>query len=219
MSSIRSHFENELKELQQDLLNLCERSISALEMAFASLIEKDMAKAQEVIDKDIEINKMEEIINDKAISIITRQQPVATDLRRIAAIIKAASDMERVADYGVNIAKEAKNIGQDSFVTSVELLEDMSVKSVMMLRQMVEAFVEENTTKAREIARMDDQIDEMYENMIRHLMQLSSVQPNKISQITNLAFISRYIERSADHATNIAEHLIYLKKGLRADLN
>lgn len=219
MVSVRGHYENELKELQQDLIKLCERSAEALEKAFTALIEKDSIKAQEVIDHDKEINKMEEEINDKAISIVTRQQPVATDLRRITVIIKAAADMERVADYGVNIAKEANRIGQEPFITSVELLEDMSTKSVKMLRQMIEAFVEENTKKGREIAEMDDQIDEMYGSMISHLMQLSSVHPDKISQITNLAFIARYIERSADHVTNIAEHLIYLKKGLRTDLN
>lgn len=219
MTSVRGRYDNEIKELQQDLVTLCERSILALETAFAAFVEKDVEKAKEVIAADPEINKMEELIDDKAISIITRQQPVATDLRRIAVIMKAASDMERIADHAVNISKVTVRIGNEPFITSIELMEDMHLKMTMMVRQIVEAFVEENVEKAKELAAKDDQIDEMYGNIIRHLIQISSVHPNPSSQITNLAFVARFIERSADHATNIAEHLIYLKKGIRADLN
>src|SRR5690606_1950336 len=127
---------------------------------------------------------------------------VAKDLRRLVVLLKAASDMERVGDYAVNIAKETIRIGKIQFITSVELIEDMFLKTSSMLNQVVDAFVEENTTKAREVADFDDQIDEMYGNMISHLMKLSSVRPENISQITNLAFICRYIERCADLATN-----------------
>nr|WP_106779887.1 phosphate signaling complex protein PhoU [Lysinibacillus timonensis] len=216
---VRERFEHELDAVQKDLLKLCDQSIERLETSFRAFIEKDLDTAKDIVQRDSEINRIEEAINDRVILIMTRQQPVATDLRRLIVLLKAAADMERVGDYAVNIAKEALRIGSEQFITSVELIEDMCLKATQMLRQIVEAFVEENTTKAKEVAEFDDQVDEMYGNMIRHLMKLSSVKPENISQITNLAFICRYIERCADHATNIAEYLLYLKKGQRFDLN
>lgn len=216
---VRERFDHEIDEVQKELLKLCNRSIEALEASFNAFIQKDLDASREIIERDVEINRMEEVINDRVIKLMTRQQPVATDLRRLVVLLKAAADMERVGDYAVNIAKETLHIGKVSFITSVELMEDMCFKTTMMLRQIVEAFIEENMTKAKEIAEFDDQIDEMYGSIITHLMRLSSVSPESISQITYLAFVCRYIERCADHATNIAEYLLYLKKGQRYDLN
>lgn len=217
--SARERFDHEIQALQNDFIELSNRSIETLENSFEALFQKDLELAHQVIIQDVEINRMEEAINDRVIKLMTRQQPVATDLRRLIVLLKAASDMERVGDHAVNIAKEAIRIGNDHFITSVELLEDMCYKSTEMLRQVVEAFKEENMSKAKVIAEYDDEIDEMYGNMIKHLMQLSSVVPENISQITYLSFICRFVERCADHATNIAEYLLYLKKGQRFDLN
>ncbi|MDM5334506.1 phosphate signaling complex protein PhoU [Ureibacillus composti] len=216
---VRGRYEHDIEDVQNELIKLCKLSISQLDLTFKSFIDKDIKLAREIINKDTEINHLEELINDRVILIMTRQQPVAKDLRRLVVLLKAASDMERVGDYAVNIAKETIRIGDANFITSVELIEDMFLKTSAMLNQVVEAFVEENTTKAKEVADFDDQIDEMYGSMITQLMKLSSVRPENISQITNLAFICRFIERCADLATNIAEYLFYLKKGQRFDLN
>lgn len=215
----RERFQAEMVSVQQDFLKLCDLSIGRLEEAFAALINKNVEAAEDIVKRDSEINHAEEDINDRVILLLTRQQPVATDLRRLVVLLKAAADMERVGDYAVNIAKETIHIGNDPFVTSIELLEDMCTKSTQMLRQIVQAFVDENTTKAKELAELDDQIDEMYGNMIKHLLRLTSIKPESIAQITYLSFICRYIERCADLATNLAEYLLYLKKGQRIDLN
>jgi len=217
--SVRERFQAEIQSVQKEFLTLCDQSISRLEEAFTALIKKDIDSAQQIVNRDSEINRFEEAINDKVILLLTRQQPVATDLRRLIVLLKAASDMERVGDYAVNIAKETIHIGKEPFITSVEMLEDMCFKASQMLREIVQAFVEENTTKARELAELDDQVDEMYGDIIQHLMKLSSVKPESVAQITYLSFICRYIERCADLATNIAEYLLYLKKGQRFDLN
>lgn len=216
---VRGRYEHDIEDVQNELIKLCKLSISQLDLTFKAFIDRDLELAREIISKDTEINHLEELINDRVILIMTRQQPVAKDLRRLVVLLKAASDMERVGDYAVNIAKETIRIGDTRFITSVELIEDMFLKTSAMLNQVVEAFVEENTTKAKEVADFDDQIDEMYGSMITQLMKLSSVLPENISQITNLAFICRFIERCADLATNIAEYLFYLKKGQRFDLN
>jgi phosphate transport system protein len=215
----RERFDHEIEAVQSDLLKLSKLSIDALETSFTALVEKDLDKAKGVIERDLVINKLEEEINDRVIKLMTRQQPVAKDLRRLVVLLKAASDLERVGDYAVNIAKESLHIGKERFITSIELLEDMCYKTAQMLKHVIEAFVEENMSKAKEVAEYDNQIDQMYGNMITHLMRLSSVAPQSTSQITYLSFVCRYIERCADHATNIAEYLLYLKKGQRIDLN
>lgn len=219
MMAVRERFEHDMKTVQEDLLDLCNKSINALEVSFKAFLNKDIDTALSVIDNDIHANRLEELINDRVILLIAKQQPVATDLRRLMTIVKAASDMERVGDYAVNIAKETIRIGKDDFITTVDILQEMCGKTVSMLRQIADAFIHENTAQAKEIAELDDQIDSLYGQAITHFMQLSSKQPENISQIMYLSFISRYLERSADHATNIAEHLFYLVKGQHYELN
>ena len=216
---VREQFDNDLESVKQELLELSVKSIDAFGLAFKAFVEKDIDLALEVIEKDAEINRLEEAINDRVILLIAKQQPVATDLRRLMVTVKAAADMERVGDYAVNIAKETIRIGEEPFITPIETLEDMHFRTTLMLRQIVQAFIEENTAKAKEIADLDDQVDELYGDTVGNLLRLSSIQTENLAQITYLSFIARHIERCADHATNIAEHLFYLVKGQRYELN
>ena len=215
---VRERFEHDLISVQQDLMELCDKSIFALDLSFKAFMEKDIDLALEVIEADLHINRLEEMINDRVILLIAKQQPVATDLRRLMVVIKAAADMERVGDYAVNIAKETIRIGREPFITEVTEIEEMCILTTSMLRQIVEAFIEENTSKAKQIADLDDQIDALYGQIISRLMALT-VTKGHIAQLTYLSFICRYIERCADHATNIAEHLFYLVKGQHYELN
>lgn len=215
---IRERFEQDLIAVQQDLMELCDLSIHALQESFKAFLKKDIDLALQVIDTDPKINRLEELINDRVILLIAKQQPVATDLRRLIVIIKAASDMERIGDHAVNIAKESIRIGNAPFVTSVEPIEEMFHKTILMLRQIVDAFIEENTIKAKEIANLDDEVDELTGNTLSNLMKLS-VSNEHVAQVTSLSYVCRCIERAADHATNIAEHLFYLVKGKHYELN
>ncbi|WP_339171940.1 phosphate signaling complex protein PhoU [Solibacillus sp. FSL R5-0691] len=215
---IRERFEHDLMTVQQDLMELCDLSIHSLQESFKAFLKKDIDLALQVIDTDPKINRLEEIINDRVILLIAKQQPVATDLRRLIVVIKAASDMERIGDHAVNIAKESIRIGKEPFVTSVEPIEEMFHKTILMLRQIVDAFIEENTTKAKEIANLDDEVDELTGNTLSNLMKLS-VSNEHVAQVTSLSYVCRCIERAADHATNIAEHLFYLVKGKHYELN
>lgn len=215
---IRERFEHDLIAVQQDLMELCDLSIHALQESFKAFLKKDIDLALQVIDTDPKINRLEEIINDRVILLIAKQQPVATDLRRLIVVIKAASDMERIGDHAVNIAKESIRIGKAPFVTSVEPIEEMFHKTILMLRQIVDAFIEENTIKAKEIAKLDDEVDELTGNTLSNLMKLS-ISNEHVAQVTSLSYVCRCIERAADHATNIAEHLFYLVKGKHYELN
>lgn len=217
--SVRERFELDIQAVQDQLLELCEASISALEKAFLSLKEQNVDLALAVIDNDKKINLMEEMINDRIILLIAKQQPVARDLRHLMVILKAASDMERVADYAVNIAKDAIRISTESQTFPLTNLETMWHKSLEMLRNIVEAFVNSDTIAAKEIADLDDYIDDLYGATVELLLRTGSERPEAIKEITHLSFICRYLERTADHATNIAEHLFYLVKGQHFDLN
>jgi len=158
---VRERFEQELKDVQAQFITIANRSIDALKIAFTALIEQDLEKALKILEDDLDINRLEEEINDQVILMIAKQQPVATDLRRLMVLVKAASDMERVGDYAVNIAKEAIRIGKEPIVFPLTNLQTMCDKTVEMLENIIKAFTEENTVRAKEIAELDDYVDDL----------------------------------------------------------
>lgn len=217
--SIREQFEQELIHVQQQFMVLCDLSAQALQHAGEAFSKRNTDLALRIIEQDKHINRLEEEINDRVILLITKQQPMAKDLRRLVVLIKAASDMERIGDYAVNIAKQTIRIGNRDFVTSIEPIEQMFALTSTMLRNISDAFIEENIQKATEFADYDDEVDTLYANTLQNYMKVTAVAPESTSQITHLSFICMYLERCADHTTNLAEHLIYLIKGAHLELN
>lgn len=217
--SVREKFDYELNSAQEQLILLSNMAVNALTKAVNALAAHDIDAALQVIEDDSDINQLEEEINDRVILLIAKQSPVATDLRRLVVIIKVATDMERVGDYAVNIAKETIRIGKEELLSPISEIQEMHRLATAMLMQVIEAFVDEDIVKAKEIAELDDQVDTLYGEVINKLMVAGAQNPDKISQITQLAFVCRYMERSADHATNIAEQLFYLVRGRHYDLN
>lgn len=217
--NVRERFELALMGIQHQLTELSDLSIEALEQAFTALENRDLELALNVIEDDMHINRLEEMINDQAILLITRQQPVAKDLRQLMVIVKAASDMERVADYAVDIAKETIRIGENAPTVDLTRLRDMHQKTITMLRSSVEAFVERDMIKAKDVAQLDDEVDELYGVTVRELLELSVADSSCIKVVSHLSFVSRFLERCADHSTNICEHLFYLVKGEHYELN
>lgn len=215
----REKFDADLNQVQSLLLDLSNTAIDALNNSMNFLFEKDIEGALSVIENDEHINRMEEEINDRVILLIAKQQPVATDLRRLMVLVKIAADMERIGDYACNIAKETIRIGKDEHIEPIGMLEEMRVKTIKMLKQVLDAFTTENMEEAKSIAKLDDEVDEMYGHIIRTLLTAGINNPAQLSQVTQLSFVCRYLERSADHATNIAERLLYLLKGKHYELN
>lgn len=216
---VRERFEHDMQEVQKQFVDIATSSIQALKTAFEALLEQDLEKSLKILEDDLIINRLEEEINDRVILLIAKQQPVATDLRRLMVLVKAASDMERVGDYAVNIAKETIRIGKDPLIFPTTNLQTMCNKTVEMLENIITAFTEEDTVSAKEIAELDDYVDDLYGATVTLLLRAGAENPAHIHQITHLTFVCRYLERSADHATNIAEHLFYLVKGKHYELN
>ncbi|HET7627819.1 MAG TPA: phosphate signaling complex protein PhoU [Bacillales bacterium] len=215
----RENFQAELVQLKKSLLAFGHASESAAKKAMQALIKQDIESSLEVIENDTKINAQEEDINDRAIWMIAKQQPVASDLRRIIVAIKISTDLERVGDLAVNIAKSTIRIGEKPFIKPLKDIPEMGEIAFGMLADGLKAYVEENAELARKLAETDDQVDMMYGRLIKELLELASQQPDMMPQITQLSFICRYIERIADHSTNIAENVIYLVKGKHYELN
>lgn len=217
--SVREKFDTELHSTQDQLIQLSTMAVKALGKSIDALLNHDVDAALQVIEDDIHINRLEEELNDRVILLIAKQSPVATDLRRLIVMIKVATDMERVGDYAVNIAKDTIRLGKEEHVPVIKQIEKMHRLAATMLMKVIEAFVEEDVAKAKEIADLDDQVDALYGEVLTQLMLAGGENPAQISQVTQLAFIGRYMERAADHATNIAEQLFYLVRGRHYDLN
>lgn len=215
----REKFNAELQKVQDLLLELSNTAINTLDQSMDYLLGNNIEGALTVINNDVHINHMEEEINDRVILLIAKQQPVATDLRRLMVLVKIASDMERIGDYAVNIAKETIRIGKDEHIAPIHLLDEMRVKTISMLKQILDAFIHENMDDAKKIAKQDDEVDELYGHAIRTFLNVGVEKPEQLSQVTQLSFVCRYLERSADHATNLAERLLYLLKGKHYELN
>lgn len=214
---VREKFESGLKELQSKLTELGEFAISALNKSVEALETKNIEKALEIIDHDAKADLMYEEINDFSILLIAKQAPVAIDLRRIIVGIKIATELERVADFAVNIAKATIRIGNQELVKPIVHIKQMLETTNKMLELSIQAFNEENTKLARQIAEMDDEVDALNSKTILELLEFSKSKPEYLMQISHLTFICRYLERAADHVTNIAENVFYLVKGRQFD--
>jgi phosphate transport system protein len=216
---VREKFNEELKDLQNKLIELGNFSIEALGKSINALETGNVELALKIMEDDSEADSMEEEINDVAILLITKQQPVAIDLRRIIVAIKIANDIERIADFAVNIAKATIRIGNEPLVKPIVHIHKMYEITSEMLRMALESFNEEDVIKAKQVAEMDDEVDTLYKQTIKDLLELNQKNQDFIPQIAQLSFVCRYLERSADHVTNIVEHVFYLVKGRRYDLN
>ncbi|WP_409297671.1 phosphate signaling complex protein PhoU [Peribacillus sp. SCS-26] len=213
---VREKFESELKELKGRLIQLGTVTSEALTQAFTALENQDIEAALEIIDDDVKINILEEEINDAAILLIAKQQPVASDLRTIIAAIKIAADLERMADFAVNIAKSTIRIGKEPFIKPLDHLKEMHGITIEMIDLAIQSYDTENLAEAKEVSEMDDRVDQLYGETIKSLLQRTN---ENMAQVTQLTFIARYLERTADHATNIAENIFFMVKGRHYDLN
>lgn len=217
--TIRERFDVDLHSLQDSIIELYNRTEIALNKSFEALNTRNIDLALQVFDEDRPIDRLEEEINDFAIMLITRQQPVATDLRRVIVSIKIASDLERLADYAVNIARVTIKIGEEELIKPLEHINQMFNYVMEMLHLAMESYKEEDVSKAKKVSELDDKIDDLYGIVIKDLLKLTPDNSDKLMQISQLSFLARYLERAGDHITNIGENTLYLVKGRHYALN
>ena len=216
---IRENFENNMTELQNKMKEMADATIEAMENAFVALEKQDIDLALTIIEEDSYIDNLEGEINQMAVWIIAKQQPVARDLRRIISMIKISSDIERIADFAVNTAKSTIKIGRTQSLLKQTSILAMKNKSIEMMKMAITAFVDENISLAKEVGELDDLVDQKnYENFTL-LKSLLVEHPELTDEIVELILINRFVERAADHITNMAESTAYFVKGELFDLN
>lgn len=216
---VRGKFEDELKALQGKLVQLVQFTDQALESSMEAFDTHNIDLALKIMEDDTIADILYEEINDFAILLIAKQQPVAIDLRRIIVSIKIATDVERIADFAVNIAKSTIRIGQEPHIKEVNRLKRMYQITSTMLKEALAAYQDEDLSKAKNVAELDDEVDALYGEIIKDLFALNNQKSENYDLIIQMLFINRYLERAADHITNIAEYVFYLIKGKHYDLN
>lgn len=217
----RERFDEELSQLQSQLIELNNFAKNAFETAFHALETRNVEEALKVMENDTKADILYEEIHDSAILLIAKQQPVATDLRQIITTLKISTDLERIADFAVNIAKSTIRLKDTNLDMSepINNIKRMYTVSMKMLEEGMNAFTTVDLKLAKEVAKMDDEVDDLYGKTIKMLFQINRDQPENINNVTQLLFICRFLERTADHITNIAENVFYLVKGKHYDLN
>lgn len=215
----RRDFDHSLEELRQLLRQMGEHVEHAVEDAVSALQSMDIEKAKSVVANDIMLNKMEEQIMEMGSKLIVTQQPVAKDLRRIIVAFKISSDLERMGDLAVDIAKVTMRLEGQKLIKPLIDIPKMQQYVNLMIRESLQSYLDENTDLAYKMAQDDDEVDRLYSQMIRELYTFMIDDPTTLQQSMSLTLVGRYIERIADHATNIGESAVYLVTGHRPDLN
>ncbi len=215
----RNHFDNELQELIKDMIKMSSIVEEALSDSINALKKQDIELADKVIALDDLVDSMELEIEDKCLKLIALQQPIAKDLRIIATALKIISDLERIADHAVDIAKITKRLSGEKYIKELIDLPRMAYIVTGMVKDSIDAYVRQDVEKAREVSKRDDEVDGLHSQIFRELLLLMMEDPRKINQSTYFLFISQSIERIADHVTNVCEWIIYAVTGEHVDLN
>ena len=216
---VRESFEKNLNDLQAKMVTMGDLASSAIEKAFEAYQTQNIEIALKVIQDDNYVDDLEIEINQFIIWLMAKEQPVARDLRRIIGLLKISSEIERIADFGVNIAKSTIKIGKSKSLLDLSGLEQMKDLSITMLQKALQSFLEGDMVLVKEVADLDDKVDDISGETYKIITNYLSEHPGETNELAQLLFINRYLERTADHITNIAESAAYLIKGQMYDLN
>jgi phosphate transport system protein len=206
-------FEDELRELRVKILKLGSLVEEAIGRSIESLRERDSALAQEVINQDARINTFDVEIDEECIRLLALRQPTAGDLRFITTAMKITTDLERMGDYAVDICERALELNQEPQLKPYMDIPRMAEIAQGMLRDVLEAFLNRNPALAYEVINRDDEVDQLTVQIFNELLLFMLKDNTTISRAIKITYISKYLERIADHATNIAEMVVYMTEG------
>jgi len=215
----RQVFGEELGALHQDILRMGVMVEEALRRAVESLVHKDGELAQAVVAGDAAINRKEQEIEDRCVVLIAREQPVATDLRKLVTSLKVVTQLERMGDHALHVAKGTLRLLPEAYMKPLIDIPRMAEIGIGMIRDALTACLDNDAEQAREVAQRDQQIDELHTQVMREVFTYMMENTSFISQSISLLFISRFLERIGDHVTNICEWVVYSATGERVELN
>jgi phosphate transport system protein len=203
-------FDEDLERLKQTLLKMAAKSEAMIDSSIQALVQRDLGLADEIVDQEEDVNRLQLEIDDRCFKLLALRQPMAHDLRFVIAAMKISSDLERIADQAVNIWENTKELLNFPELKPLIDIPRMAEISKGMVRESLDAFVESDAAKAREIVLRDDEVDALKDQVFRELLTYMISDPKTIQVALQLILVARHLERIADHATNICEDVVYL---------
>lgn len=207
------HMERDLERLRRSVVRMAAAVEEAIYQATAALQGRNAALARAVVEGDAEVDRLENEVQDECLKILALHQPVAVDLRRVSAILLISTDLERMGDLAVGIAERALSLPRANVPPLPDRFAEMTVRVTSMVRRALDAYVNRDTAAARGVIRTDDEVDQDNDAIIAGLIADMKTHPEWIETGLSLFSAVRHLERIADHATNIAEDVIYLVEG------
>ncbi len=206
-------FEKELEALKEKVLRLGSLVEKAISDSIKSLVERNSVLAAETIDRDALVNTLDVEIDEECIRLIALRQPRAGDLRLITTAMKITTDLERIGDLAVDIAERALELNEEPQLKPYIDIPRMTEIAQGMVRDALDAFVKKDSALARDVLMRDDTVDQLNYQVFNELLFFMIQDPKTVSRAVKITYVSKYLERIADHATNIAEMVVYLVEG------
>ncbi len=216
---MREAYHTALKKLEDEVLLMGQMVANAIRKSVESLQKRDIDASKEIVRNDLLINKKRFDIEEKCISLIATQQPMAVDLRELTAILSIITDLERMGDHAEGIAKINILMADEPLIKPLIDIPRMADIGLSMLDTCLKAFIERDTETARRICNEDDQVDALHDQIYRELLVLMMENPRIIHMATYLTWVSHNLERIADRVTNIAERIVYMVTGKMEEIN
>lgn len=209
---MRSKFDEQLLELNKEMIEMGNKIILSIKNAIEALVARDENMAKAIMESDAEVDHLQKKIEGICFNLLIQQQPVARDLRTVTAAMKMVTDMERIGDHAADISEMTILMGQNSQIDKFEHISQMATETMIMLNHSIEAYVEKNIIKAKEVIEHDDIVDDLFVEAKKDVIELILNSPSEGEGATDILMIAKYFERIGDHATNIAEWVIYSLK-------
>lgn len=210
---MRTVFEKQLKEINNELIEMGELIKESVRIAIKGLVNKDKDVLESVITSDCKVNEKEKKIERLCLQVLLKQQPVAKDLRDVLATLKMITDMERIGDQAADICEVTLRLIKKNSTEKLDELQEVAKESMLMVMQSLDAFVKKDLDLAREVIKHDDVVDSLFLSIKKELIELMSEKVETGEEAANLLMIAKYFERIGDHSTNIAEWGIFSVTG------
>ena len=210
---MKRHFDDSLADLRQRILRMGALVEGQIRQALTALVDRDDVVANQVIQNDRQVNTMDVVIDELCLELLALHQPAAKDLRFVTTAMKISTELERMSDLAENICERALELHAEPQLKPYIDIPLMAERAIKMVGEALDAFVRGDSVLARQVLNEDDYVDELNEQIFRELLSFMMENPQTISRAIRLSFISKYIERIADHATNVAELVVYMVEG------
>ncbi len=215
MSPTRHHFDEEIQELRDKLLEMGTATEEMVRDAVSALVSQDLELAASIIPRDDAVDRMDQDIEAHCLRLLALQQPIASDLRVIGTALKVITDIERIGDHAVDISKIARRMAQEVAYKPLVDIPRLGEMTRAMLHSALEAFVHRDMGRVEKVIAGDDAVDAFYAEIRRDLQNIMKENPSSVLQASYLLFVAHYLERICDHCTNIAERVAFIETGRR----